>query len=305
MYAAPPVIQTEIFAALPRELHNTEKYSAWVKERRAGKLHSFLEGPSFDREGNLFCVDIPYGRIFRISPQGGWQVFAEYGGEPNGLKIHKDGRIFVADHKLGLLVFDPKTAKMEVVLNRPHHEGFKGLNDLVFANNGDLYFTDQGQSALEDPTGRVYRLRATGELDLLFKGLPGPNGLVLNKQENILYVAVTRANRIVSMPLLPDHRGVSKCGIFIQLSGSPTGPDGMALDDEGNLAIVHAGFGTVWVFSRLGEPLYRIKSCAGMRTTNVAYGGPDRKTLYITEAEHGVILKVQLPVPGKTMFSHA
>ena len=53
MYAAPPVIQTEIFTALPKELHNTEKYSAWVAERRAGKLHSFLEGPSFDREGNL------------------------------------------------------------------------------------------------------------------------------------------------------------------------------------------------------------------------------------------------------------
>src|SRR5574340_663737 len=134
MYAAPPVIQTEIFATLPGELHNTEKYSAWVMERRAGKLHSFLEGPSFDRDGNLYCVDIPYGRIFRISPQGEWRVFAEYGGEPNGLKIHRDGRIFVADHKLGLLVFDPVTAEMEVVLNRPHHEGFKGLNDLVFAN---------------------------------------------------------------------------------------------------------------------------------------------------------------------------
>ena len=62
MYAAPPVIQTEVFTTLPKELHNTEKYSAWVAERRAGKLHSFLEGPSFDREGNLYCTDIPYGR---------------------------------------------------------------------------------------------------------------------------------------------------------------------------------------------------------------------------------------------------
>jgi len=304
MYAAPPVVQTEIFTALPKELHNSGKPSAWVAERRAGPLHSFLEGPSFDRDGNLYCTDIPYGRIFRISPAGKWEVFAEWDGEPNGLKIHRDGRIFVADHKLGLLVFDAKTAKMEVVLNRPHHEGFKGLNDLVFASNGDLFFTDQGQSALEDPSGRVYRLRASGELDLLFKGIPGPNGLVLSRDEKILYVAATRANRIISMPLLPDYKGVSKCGIFIQLSGSPTGPDGMALDEDGNLVIVHAGFGTVWVFSRLGEPVFRIKSCAGMRTTNVAYGGPDRKTLFITEAEQGVILKAQLPVAGKQMFSH-
>ena len=163
---------------------------------------------------------------------------------------------------------------MTVVLDHPHREGFKGLNDLTFASNGDLYFTDQGQSALEDPSGRVYRLRAGGELDLLFKGLEGPNGLVLNRQENILYVAVTRTNRIISIPLRPSYKGISKAGIFIQLSGSPTGPDGMALDEDGNLVIVHAGFGTVWVFSALGEPLYRIKSCAGMRTTNVAYGGP-------------------------------
>ena len=141
--------------------------------------------------------------------------------------------------------------------------------------------------------------------DLLFKGVPGPNGIALSRDEKILYVASTRANRIISMPLLPDYQGVSKCGIFIQLSGSPTGPDGMALDEEGNLVIVHAGFGTVWVFSRLGEPVYRIKSCAGMRTTNVAFGGPDRKTLFITEAEQGVILKAQLPAPGKLLYSHA
>ena len=79
---------------------------------------------------------------------------------------------------------------------------------------------------------------------------------MLNRGENILYVAVTRTNRIVSIPLRPSYKGISKAGIFIQLSGSPTGPDGMALDEDGNLVIVHAGFGTVWVFSALGEPLY-------------------------------------------------
>ena len=99
-------------------------------------------------------------------------------------------------NKRGLLVFDAKTARMDVVLERAHHEPLKGLSDLTFASNGDLYFTDQGQSALQDPSGRVYRLRTSGELDLLFDGLEGPNGLVLNKHETTLYVSVTRANRI-------------------------------------------------------------------------------------------------------------
>lgn len=305
MYAAPPLLQTVVHTSVPPELH-IDKPSAWATRRGDGQPKHFLEGPSFDREGNLFCVDIAHSRIFKISPNLQWSVFAEYDGEPNGLKIHKDGRIFVADTKYGVLSFDPKTAKRTVVVDRPRGERFKGLNDLTFAANGDLFFTDMGQSSLSDPTGRVFRLRATGELDMLYDKLEGPNGLVLNGPETTLYVAVTRANRIVSLPLAPDYGGVWKAGIFIQLSGSPcSGPDGLALDEEGNLVIVHALFGTVWVFSRFGEPLFRIKSCAGMRTTNVAFGGPDRRTLFITEVEHGAILKVDLPTPGKCMYGQA
>ena len=106
----------------------------------------------------------------------------------------------------------------------------------------------------------------------------------------------------MSCPIRDDQPGAPKTRLFLQLSGSPAGPDGMAIDEEDNLVVVHAGFGTVWVFSALGEPLYRIRSCAGMRTTNVTYGDVDRRSLFITEAEHGVILRARLPVAGKTMF---
>src|SRR5699024_683983 len=138
---APPLLQTEIHTALPRELHDPGKRSEWMEERRVPRFNAFLEGPSFDRDGNLYCTDIPYGRIFRISPKGEWEIFADYDGEPNGLKIHKDGRIFVADHELGLLVFDSITGRKEVLLSRANFEGFKGLNDLVFNSQGDLFFT--------------------------------------------------------------------------------------------------------------------------------------------------------------------
>lgn len=302
MYPAPEIIETEVYARLPVELHRTGSCSEWVENRGAGPLHSFLEGPAFDRAGDLYCVDLAHGRIFRITTDREWQVFADYGGEPNGLKIHKDGRIFVADHRLGILAFDPGTAAMSVIRNRAHREWFKGLNDLSFASNGDLYVTDQGQSGYEDPSGAVYRLRHGGELDLIFKGLPAPNGLVLNKREDVLHVSVTRSNRVMSFPIRPDRGGSPKARLFLQLSGSPTGPDGMAVDENDNLVVVHAGFGTVWVFSPFGEPLYRIRSSAGMRTTNVAYGGPDRRSLFITEAEQGVILMARMPVPGRLVY---
>lgn len=316
MYAAPPVIETEVFARVPDSLRKSGVHSPWVDFRAKGstpmdapleKMDSYLEGPSFDRQGNLYCVDIAYGRIFRVSPGGVFSVVVEYYGEPYSCKIHKDGRIFVADRLHGIMVLDPKTGKIGPFVQRSGMENFKGVNDMAFASNGDLYFTDPGNSSLTDPTGQVFRLRADGEVELILKNVPASNGLVLNPKETILYVAATRGNSVWRVPLLPGG-GVmqnAKVGIFLQLSGSLSGPDGMAIDEQGNLAVCHSGNGCVWLFSRTGEPLYRIKSCTGgLRTTNCAYGGPDRKTLYITEAETGTIIKAQMPVPGRIMYAH-
>ena len=296
------MIKTEVFMTMPAKFRKKSR-SAWSDPNRQGaEVECFLEGPSFDREGNLWFVDIPFGRIFRITPKKDWELVTQYDGWPNGLKIHKDGRIFICDYKEGLLVLDPKTGKLETVLRTAFSEGFKGLNDLHFAANGDLYFTDQGLTGLHDPTGRVFRVRADGQVSCLLANIPSPNGLVMNRDETILYVAVTRGNCIWRLPFTRSG-DVVKVGLFIQMSGGG-GPDGLALDEQGRLAIAHVGMGNVWIFDAHGEPVYRVKSCAGMATTNVAFGGPDNKTLYITESESASILKAELDVPGKTMYSH-
>jgi gluconolactonase len=302
MYAAPPVVETEIHARLPDALRRTDRMTEWLHRRGGGPLHSFLEGPAFDRAGNLYCVDLAHGRILRLAPDRSWSVFAEYDGEPNGLKIHQDGRIFVADHRHGILAFDPATGERQLVAERGGHGRFIGLNDLSFSRDGDLYVTDQGHSGLAEPIGAVYRRRRGGEMDLIFGGLAAPNGVVLNMAENLLHVSTTRANQVMSCPIAKDAPGAPKTRLFIQLSGGPTGPDGMAVDEADNLVVVAAGHGTAWVFDRCGEPIHRIRSCAGMRTTNAAYGDADRRSLFITEAEHGVILKARLPVPGKLVY---
>lgn len=303
MYPPAVHMQTTVFAQLPESMHLTERPSSWLAARHV-KMHSFLEGPAFDRDGKLWCVDLAHGRILRVDQKGHFQTMVQYEGEPNGLKIHKDGRIFVADHLHGLMILDPNTLAVRPYLKHVMREGLKGLNDLFFASNGDLYFTDQGESCLRRPDGRVFRLRADGTtVDLLMEGLAGPNGLVLNKAENTLYVAVTHDNAIYALRLEPDGRP-AKASRFIQLSGSTAGPDGLALDEAGNLFVVHAQAGTVWVFNPIGEPLYRIRSGGGLRTTNIAFGGPDRRTLYITEAEQGAILQASLPQAGVLMYSH-
>jgi gluconolactonase len=303
MFAAPPVIETTVFARVPERLSRASSRSPWVDVLREGApTASFLEGPSFDREGNLWVTDIPWGRLFKIAPDGALSLAFEYDGEPNGLKFHRDGRAFITDHKHGLMVFDPRSGRIEPCLERGRFERFKGVNDLVFAANGDLYFTDQGMTGLHDPTGRVWRLAADGRLDCLLDNVPSPNGLALNKGETALYLCVTRNNAIWRVPLLGSG-GVGRVGIFIQMSGG-TGPDGMAMDEDDNLAVCHVGFGTVWLFSALGEPLYRIKSCAGLATTNCAYGGAGRKSLFITESASGSVLRAELPVAGRPMYSH-
>ena len=304
LFDPPTIIQTTVFARLPEELKNAGADSPWVAKQPLGTpAGSLLEGPSFDREGAFWCVDIQNGRIFKVSRDGVFHVVAEYDGWPNGLKFHRDGRAFIADYKNGIMLLDPVNGKVTPFLTDANGSRFKGVNDLFFASNGDLYFTDQGMTGLHDPTGRVFRLTPQGKLICLLDNIPSPNGLVMNRNESQLYLAVTRGNCVWRLPFLRDG-SIAKVGLYIQLSGGGGGPDGLALDDDGGLIVAHVGMGSVWTFNAVGEPAFRIKSCTGMHTTNVAFGWPDRNTLYITESATATILTAKLDVPGKVMYSH-
>jgi len=92
----PQLIEAEVFAPVPAKLRKKGEPSSWIDANHPGtELDCFLEGPAFDRAGNLYMVDIPYGRILRMSPGSEFDVAAAYDGWPNGLAIHRDGRIFI------------------------------------------------------------------------------------------------------------------------------------------------------------------------------------------------------------------
>lgn len=301
----PRVIKAEVFSRVPDRLRKGGSPSSWIDANHKGaRLDCFLEGPAFDRAGNLYMVDIPYGRILRVTPAGEWDVAAEYDGWPNGLAIHRDGRIFIADYRHGIMVLDPASGKVTPLLVHVNSESFRGVNDLVFADNGDLYFTDQGQTGIHDPTGRVYRLCANGRLDCLIDNGPSPNGIALDPAGKVLYVAMTRANCMWHLPL-KDDGNTSKCGVFSYLPGIH-GPDGLAMDEAGNLSAAHARIGIIWLLSPLGQMLAQIEAAGPgqSRLTNMAYGGPDRRSLYICESYGGAILRAELDVPGLALYSH-
>ncbi len=277
--------------------------SAWADANKPGHIaDSFLEGPCFDRAGNLHVTDIPHGRIFRIDTDLNWHCTAEYGGWPNGLAIHSDGSLWIADYQQGILCLDLADGRIATVLGHRNSESFKGVNDLSFDAKGQLYFTDQGQTGLHDPTGRVYRFDpVSGRLDLLLANAPSPNGIALSADGTVLFVAVTRANQVWRAPLLADG-SISKMGAFQTFFGS-SGPDGLALDTDGRLVVAHASLGGAFVLNPSGEVTHFVKSRAGSTVTNVAFR-PGTNELVMTESATGAILVAELPAVGQALFSH-
>lgn len=289
----PRLIETRVFSAMPDKFRRKGIASEWADANRPGHpTDCFIEGPSFDAAGHLYMVDIPFGRIFKIAPDGEWSLVLEYDGWPNGLKVAPDGRMIVADYRHGLLELNAAAGRMSPLLRTRNSESFRGCNDLHIATGGDIYFTDQGQTGLHDPRGRVYRLTPKGRLDCLLDTGISPNGLVLDPGETALFVAMTRDNAVWRLPFMRDG-SVSKVGRFCVMFGT-SGPDGMTMDAAGRLFVAHASLGHVFVFAPNGEMIARIKSCAGQSCTNVAIGGPGRDRLYITESATGTVMVADL-----------
>lgn len=307
-FTPPVVIHSRVLTRLP-ETFRRKVRSDWCDANKPGHaIDSFLEGPTFDRAGNLYVTDIPFGRIFRVSPANEWSLVAEYDGWPNGLVLDRDGSLLVADYRRGLLRLEAAElatgrAQPVTLLGHRNSESFRGMNDLTFDAQGRLWITDQGQTGLHDPTGRVYRYTpSTGALEAIVTGIPSPNGVALDATGKVLFIAVTRANQVWRGPVLADGTA-SKVGAFRTFFG-PSGPDGMALDAEGRLCVCHASNRGAFLVNAMGEVTHFVKSAAGGTVTNVAYR-PGTRTAVFTESETGTILEADMPAEGLALYGLA
>jgi gluconolactonase len=258
------------------------------------------EGPALDRDGNLYFVNWLSSSIVRLTPDGAVSEFFNTGGVPAGLAFHRDGSLYVADEGDGIHgMLRVANDQATILVNEFEGQPLNGANDLVFDNSGVLYFSDPWRSSAENPIGGFYRLFPDGRLEQIDRGLAFPNGVALSPDGTAAYLAETNRHRILRYPIEPDG-AVGAREDFAFLPGGE-GPDGMAFDEVGNLYVAHFGGGKVAVFDSSGEMIEEIP-IPGAKVTNVAFGGPDRRTLVVTDVETASLYQTRVDVPGLALF---
>jgi gluconolactonase len=262
----------------------------------------FLEGPLFDREGTLWLVEVVGGWLSRV--EGGKVVRvvqATPESQPQGAALHKDGRIFMTDRRLGVWTYDPKTKKVDLLIRYYHGGPFKGPNDLTFDDDGNLYFTDAWQTGADDPTGALFMADAASgyrKLTKLVGNLAMPNGVGIAPDGSSIYISELRKNRNLRCPLDKTNGGVFSCFVSTYfLSGN--GPDGLKIDEKG--FVYQASFNSqgIYVVDPFHEIVEFIRVPEGRFTTNLAFK-PGTKSLYITEAQRNNVWRVEVDNAGLT-----
>ncbi|HUX43397.1 MAG TPA: SMP-30/gluconolactonase/LRE family protein [Terracidiphilus sp.] len=288
----------------------------------------WLEGPVW-ANGSLYFADISGNSIRKWTPglgvslvrhPSGYEGSGSYGGpEPgsNGMTLGLNGRLTVAGHaQRDVYRLESLAPGAQVTILADFYKGkrLNSPNDLVYKSDGSLYFTDPPYGLRTqndaDPEKQlkvngVYRIPhaetqkpgaapARAELQLLTADMPRPNGIAFSPDEKYLYVDNSEPNKIWMRYRVLANGTLADGKVICDATADkrPGGPDGMKVDREGN--IYSAGPGGVWILSPEGRHLGTI--VMPERTANVAWGGPDHKTLYITASTS--IYRVHLKIAG-------
>ena len=251
-----------------------------------------IEGPACDRAGNIFAVNFAQQQtIGRTTPAGQSEVFVTLPNDSvgNGIRFDRAGRMYVADYVgHNVLRIDPGTRAVEVLAHEPK---MNQPNDLAIAPNGTLYASDPNWGA---KTGQLWRIDPDGTTTRLAADMGTTNGVEVSPDGKRLYVNESVQRNVWVFDIQPDG-GVANKRLLRQFPDH--GFDGMRCDADGNLYITRYGKGTVAVLSPEGEVLREI-NVLGARPSNLCFGGPDGRTVYVTEVEHRRLVQFRAETPG-------
>lgn len=284
---------------------------------------AFPEGPVALSDGAVLVVEIQRGTLTRVAEDGTQSIVAELGGGPNGAALgpdghcyicnnggfewHKgrDGRVFPGEQPANytggrIERVDLKTGAVETLYEACNGERLKGPNDLVFDQTGGFWFTDHGKTSprTRDRTGVFYAAADGSRIEEVIFPMEAPNGIGLSPDEKTLYVAETPTGRLWAYAIAsPGALDVDIPRRMLAQRPDFHMFDSLAVDASGNVCVATLITGGITSHSPDGSAV-EFFAMPDVLTTNIAFGGEDLQTAYITLSSTGKLIKATWPTPG-------
>lgn len=267
-----------------------------LRIERVAAGYRFTEGPVWSREGFLLFSDVPQNLIVRWTPGKGVSNFRELSGGANGNAFDAQGRLYSCESRNRRVVRTDPQGRLEVLAERFQGKRLNAPNDIVVRRDGHVYFTDPAFGAQADTRELdfygVYHLPPKGELELIARPQGRPNGIALSPDGKILYVANSDDRNVRAYDL--DRHGRAS-GERVIVSGIDGVPDGMKVDEKGNLYIAAR---TIAVYTPQGKLLAQIE--IPETPSNCAFGDSDFGALYVTARTS--VYRIRLGVKGAVQY---
>lgn len=257
-----------------------------------------IEGPAVDIRGNLYAVNYRReGTIGVVRVQGNHKsksaklLQLPEGSIGNGIRFNRRGEMFVADYTgHNILKIDPGTQRVDVFA---HNSAMNQPNDLAITASGILYASDPKWS---DGTGQLWRIGLDGKAVLIESNMGTTNGIEVSPDERHLYVNESVQQRIWVYDI-KEGGALENKRLFHQYSDF--GLDGMRCDEQGNLYVARYGAGRIDMLSPLGHVIREVR-LKGQHPTNLAFGGDDGRSVYVTMQKRGAIETFRVPHAGRS-----
>jgi gluconolactonase len=296
-------------------------FPAEVREVATGLL--FPEGPIARSDGSVVLVEIRRGTLTRVTPEGKGEVVADLGGGPNGAAVGPDGAVYVCNNggfiwtSVGEMVIpldletraneppgfeggwidrvDLGTGESTVLYRECGGERFRSPNDIVFDAEGGFWFTDLGKRRPRTvDRGGLYYAHADGSsVTEVIYGLEGPNGVGLSPAGDRVYVAESYTGRLWAWEL--DAPGKVRTPLGTCLLATTGHFDSLAVEEDGTVVVAAIGDG---LCCYRPDGTHEYVAMPDVFTTNVCFGGPDRRTAYVTLSGGGRLVALEWPRPG-------
>jgi gluconolactonase len=271
----------------PKDLYKASVFTP------AKSFTSGAEGPAVDKNGILYAVNFEkQGTIGQVTPEGKGSIFVELpaGSIGNGIRFHSKGHMFIADYpKHNILKVDMATRQISVFAHEPK---MNQPNDIAIDNKDRLYASDPNWG---NSTGNIWRIDTDGKVTLLEANTGTANGIEVSPDNKHLYVNETIQRKVWAYDLSAKGE-ISNKRLLIEFPDF--GMDGMRCDADGNLYITRHGKGTIAKVSPAGKVLLEVP-LAGKLPSNLAFGGKDGRTVYVTLQDNGNIETFNVETPGR------